>query len=185
MIIRKSTIDDAEKFLEYLETFWKDGCDTVVGRMISLPDLEHERNWLSKMTGEDAVVYVAETEGKIIGMIQANVPGAAEFRHTCEIGMSVLLQYRNRGIGKKLIQQALEWAHEKRLCIIELEVFSNNRPAISLYSNTGFVEDGRRLNAVRLKDGTYCDLVHMSKFTEFAGEVFKHPVLPADSQPEN
>jgi RimJ/RimL family protein N-acetyltransferase len=47
---------------------------------------------------------------------------------------------------------------------VELNVFSINENAIRLYENFGFAEDGRRLNAVKMRHGDYCDLVHMYKF---------------------
>jgi RimJ/RimL family protein N-acetyltransferase len=165
MNVRQAIADDAEKILDFLGTFWADGCDTVIHRS-SLPNLQQEMDWLSKRTGEDAIVFVAELNGKIVGIIEATIPNAAEFRHTCEFGMSVLLPFRKQGIGKKLIQRLLDWAEERCLFIIDLNVFSNNRSAIALYSSMGFVEDGRRENAVGLKDGTFCDLVHMSKYTK-------------------
>ena len=38
----------------------------------------------------------------------------------------------------------------------------------ALYSSMGFVEDGRRENAVKLRDGRYRDLVHMYRYTTVA-----------------
>jgi len=167
MNIRQAIADDAENLLDFLKAFWADGCDTVITRS-SLPNLQQEREWLSKRIGEDAVVFVAERDGKIVGIIEATVPNQAEFRHTCELGISVLLAFRKQGIGKKLIQRVLDWAEENCLGIIDLHVFSNNKSAIALYSSMGFVEDGRREGAVKLNDGTFCDLVHMSKHTKSA-----------------
>jgi L-amino acid N-acyltransferase YncA len=100
MNIRQAIANDAERLLDFLVAFRADGCNTVINRS-SLPNLQQERDWLSKRTGEDAVVFVAERNGKIVGIIEATVPNAAEFRHTCEFGISVLLAFRKQGIGKK------------------------------------------------------------------------------------
>ena len=102
MKIRQATVEDAAQLIEYLATFRADGCDTVSHRS-SIPTLRQEREWLTKRNGEDAIVFVAEQDGRIAGMIDAAVPQAAEYRHTCEFGMSVLLQFRKHGIGGRLI----------------------------------------------------------------------------------
>ena len=169
MIIRQATVDDAESLLDYLAAFWADGCDTVTYKS-SLPNLEQEREWLSKRNGENGIVFVAEQDGRIAGMIDATVPIAEEFRHTCEFGMSVLLQFRKQHIGRRLVQYLLDWAEEGGLWKVELNVFSTNVSAIALYSALGFTEDGRRKNAVKLRDSTFCDLVHMAKYTETANK---------------
>ncbi|MDP6545076.1 MAG: GNAT family N-acetyltransferase [Phycisphaerae bacterium] len=177
MHIRQATIDDAEEFLDYLAVFWADGCDTVNYKS-SFPNLEQEREWLSRRDGEDAIVFVAEQDSRIMGMIDAAVPKAAEHRHTCEFGMSVLLQFRKQGIGRKLLQHFLDWAEDRSLWKVELDVFSNNSPAIALYSDLGFSEDGRREKAVKLRNGVFCDLVHMSKYTETANKALQR-ISPA------
>ncbi len=167
MIIRQATARDAENLLSYLSAFWTDGCDTVLQRS-SLPNVEEERKWLSERDGKTGIVFVAEQNKRIVGAIDASIPSADEFRHTCEFGMSVLQEFRKQGIGKRLLQRLLEWAEESGLWKIELNVFSTNSSAIMLYSSLGFTEDGRRENAVKLKDSTFCDLVHMARYTETA-----------------
>jgi hypothetical protein len=98
MNIRQAIASDAERLLDFLAAFWADGCDTVINRP-SLPNLQQEMDWLSKRTGKDAVVFIAEQNGKIVGIIEATVPNVAEFRHICEFGISVLLTFRKQGLG--------------------------------------------------------------------------------------
>jgi RimJ/RimL family protein N-acetyltransferase len=162
MNIRQATTNDAASILQYLAAFWAAGCNTVIYRS-SLPNLQDEINWLAQRDGEYGVVFVAEQDGKIIGLIDTIIPEIDEFKHTCEFGMSVLAAYRNKGIGRRLIQHLLNWANIKHISNVELNVFSNNHAAIALYASLGFVEDGRRKNAVRLQDGTFCDLIHMTR----------------------
>lgn len=162
MNIRKATTKDAASILQFLAAFWADGCNTVIYRS-TLPSLQDEVNWLAQRDGEYGVVFIAEQDGKIIGLIDTIIPKIDEFKHTCEFGMSVLAAYRNKGIGRSLIQHLLNWANTRHISNVELNVFSNNHAAIALYASLGFVEDGRRKNAVRLQDGTFCDLIHMTR----------------------
>jgi len=164
MNIRQATTNDAAPILQYLAAFWADGCNTAIYRS-SLPSLQDEINWLAQRDGECGVVFIAEQDDKIIGLIDTIIPKIDEFKHTCEFGMSVLAAYRNKGIGRSLIQHLLNWANIKHISNVELNVFSNNHTAIALYASLGFVEDGRRKNAVKLQNGTFCDLIHMTKYT--------------------
>jgi len=163
MKIRQATTNDVASILQYLATFWDDGCNTVIYRS-SLPSLQDEINWLAQRNGEYGVVYIAEQDDKIIGLIDTIIPNIDEFKHTCEFGMSVHATYRNKGIGRGLIQHLLDWAIIRHISNFELNVFSNNHAAIALYASLGFVEDGCRKNAVRLQDVTFCDLIHMTRY---------------------
>jgi ribosomal protein S18 acetylase RimI-like enzyme len=74
--------------------------------------------------------------------------------------MSVLSDYRQRGVGKKLIQAALIFA-QKFLVRVELTVAVTNQPAINLYLQSGFKKEGvLRKNCVA-SDG-YVDEIIMS-----------------------
>ena len=154
---------DIEKLFDYLKAFWTDDCDTVV-HWSPLPDLRQDSERMAKKKEDDGIVFVAEYETKIVGTIEAGVSKADELRHTCGFGMAVLPECRRRGIGRGLLQHLLTWAEERCLLIVELDVFSINIPAIRLYSNLGFTEDGRIKNGVKLRSGTFCDLIHMSKY---------------------
>lgn len=48
--------------------------------------------------------------------------------------------YRNKGLGKTLINNFKIWAYENNVKIIELKVCNNNTSAIKLYKSEGFTE---------------------------------------------
>lgn len=58
--------------------------------------------------------------------------------------VAVLEQYRGRGIGGRLIAQAIDTARAAGLKLLTLEVRRSNAPAIALYKKYGFVELGFR-----------------------------------------
>jgi ribosomal protein S18 acetylase RimI-like enzyme len=78
--------------------------------------------------------------------------------------MGVHKDFRRRGIGTRLIDEAISRAKEKGLERIELGVFASNAPAIKLYEKMGFVVEGVKKKARKL-DGVYDDLVNMALFT--------------------
>lgn len=54
----------------------------------------------------------------------------------------VLPQHRRCGIGKALCEEAIRYARESRKCVVGLHVFTENEPAIKLYSQLGFQNNG-------------------------------------------
>ena len=69
---------------------------------------------------------------------------------------------RGKGVGKELLSSLFAWAHRNRIRRIELEVFSNNKSALRLYERAGFVQEGRKIQAVEL-GGEFLDVVLMAK----------------------
>jgi len=101
----------------------------------------------------DAAVFVAELEGEIAGrMSLARDPHPAS-THVADLGLMVDIRFRRRGIGRALLEAAVEWAREHRVAKLELHVFPWNEPAIGLYESFGFEREGYRKAHYRREDG--------------------------------
>ncbi|MBO4473747.1 MAG: ribosomal protein S18-alanine N-acetyltransferase [Clostridiales bacterium] len=60
--------------------------------------------------------------------------------------IAVKRKYRRQGLGRYLLDRIVEWAKEKEITKIHLEVRSENEAAVHLYRTYGFEEVGRRKN---------------------------------------
>lgn len=78
--------------------------------------------------------FVAEDDGKIIGVILAGHDGRRGFIYH----LAVLPEYRNRGIGKKLAQLALDALKEKGISKAALLVFAKNEIGNAFWEKMGF-----------------------------------------------
>ena len=87
-----------------------------------------------------------------------------KMRHRASLGISIKKKAWGLGLGKLLMEKALEQAKENGFEQVELGVFEDNPRARHLYEKLGFQEQGRTLRAFRLKDGTYRDEIQMVKF---------------------
>lgn len=96
------------------------------------------------MNDKDHYLLVAENQNQIIGFINFCT------RRTClHKAPSALIDelvvsknYRNKGIGKKLLLAAVEKCKELRCCEIEVSTEKTNTQARKFYSQCGFEEIG-------------------------------------------
>jgi streptothricin acetyltransferase len=51
-------------------------------------------------------------------------------------------EYRGMGIGRRLLERGIQWAHENDFPGVMLETQDDNVPACTLYQSTGFVLSG-------------------------------------------
>ncbi len=100
---------------------------------------EHLERW-----GE--AFYVAEIDGKVVGYVMSRVEFGAPYvvegsivKKGHIVSIAVLEGYRRRGIGRKLMENALRSLREIYECKeAYLEVRVSNLPAIRLYEKLGF-----------------------------------------------
>lgn len=131
----------------------------------------HEREplpvewWASRLSdGPDPAELVL---GAFVGERLAGVAGLRFQRrdrttHKAYLfGMSVLPEFRSRGIARALIEAVLDQARSKPgIKIVQLGVIQSNTAALGLYESCGFVAYGTEPFAVRMGDG-FASVVHM------------------------
>lgn len=109
-----------------------------------------------------AQFFVVENEN-VIGWCDIISNNHEGYVHVGNLGIGILMQYRKKGIGSKLLEKTLAYAKdENHIEKVELEVFETNEAAISLYKKFGFIEEGRKTKARKLA-GKYEDILLMAK----------------------
>ncbi|ARM74710.1 hypothetical protein B6F84_00845 [Acidianus manzaensis] len=96
---------------------------------------------------EKRIVIVAEINKKAIGIADLAI-GSYRSSHTANLAISIRREYRNIGVGKKLI----ELGKQKGVKVIYLEVMKNNKHAIHLYEKIGFRNTGIFPKKYKYKD---------------------------------
>jgi RimJ/RimL family protein N-acetyltransferase len=91
-----------------------------------------------------AAVFVAETDGTIIGRLSiARDPHPAS-DHVADVGLMVDRGHRRLGAGTALMVEAERWARQVGVRKLELHVFPYNEAAIALYEGLGYEREGFR-----------------------------------------
>jgi diaminopimelate decarboxylase len=106
---------------------------------------------------------VAVHDGRVIGSLGIRREGFPVYRHIASLGMSVVKEWRGRGIGTALLTEALRWARSVGVEKVSLTVYPHNTRAIALYRAFGFVDEGR-LSGQSKKSYGYEDEVIMSRW---------------------
>jgi RimJ/RimL family protein N-acetyltransferase len=127
------------------------------------PTIEEEIEWISKFIYQDnSLLIIAVYEGQLIGNIDLSGRQREIMQHTGEIGMGMLKEWRNAGLGTALLIALIDWAKEnpilEKLC---LGVYVENKAGLALYTKLGFTEDGRQNNFFK-QNNRYYDNIIMS-----------------------
>ena len=110
----------------------------------------------------DAAVFVAEENGAIVGRLSIARDAHPASEHVADLGLMVAREFRRRGIGMALMEEAERWARGLGVRKLELHVFPHNEAAIALYKRLGYEEEGFRRRHYRRR-GELLDAILMAK----------------------
>lgn len=104
------------------------------------PDLEALRlDFTQLLALPGAILLVAEEEGAYLGYVVVQPRHQAKLRHTAELHMGVHSRARGRGIGRQLLEAALQAVRETAVIeLVYLMVRADNTAGIRLYARCGF-----------------------------------------------
>ena len=148
-MIRPARVDDAVAIAALDDATWS--FDVTPSPRSSVP---------SSIDG----MLVAEEGGEIVGYVAVGRATRLESnRHVADIrGLAVAPDHQGRGLGRALVQAALDAARERGARKVTLRVLAPNTAARALYESCGFVVEGVRRDEFFL-DGRYVDDVLMAR----------------------
>jgi RimJ/RimL family protein N-acetyltransferase len=111
---------------------------------------------------DDAAVFVAETDGTIIGRLSIARDNHPASEHVADLGLMVARDSRRQGAGRALMEEAERWARRVGVRKLELHVFPHNEGAIALYEGLGYEREGFRRGHYRRQDD-FVDAILMAK----------------------
>jgi len=157
--IRRAEPDDCSAIYEMFRS------PKVYEGTLQLPYPSREQ-WRKRISMETDGRYnlVAVSGEHVIGMVSVHTfPERPRRRHVGKIGISVTDAWQGKGVGKALMQAAIDLADKwLNLTRLELEVYSDNDAAIRLYERFGFEREGV-LRQHAFRDGRFVDSIMMAR----------------------
>ena len=133
------------------------------------PSLEQWRRRLAE-PAEDTYNLVAVAGSLVVGQLGVHTfPNRPRRRHAAAVGMGVRDDWQGKGVGTALMRACVDmadkWLNVTRL---ELEVYTDNEPAVRLYERFGFEREGV-LRQYAFRDGSYVDAYLMARLRSQGG----------------
>lgn len=124
---------------------------------------ESTRSWYQSLAIQGDrldLAIIDASQGICVGEVVLNDLSEADL--SCNFRILIGAEGRNRGIGSDATRMILDYAFTSTpLHRVELEVYEFNPRAIRVYKSCGFIEEGRRREALRF-DGHFIDSILMS-----------------------
>ena len=119
--------------------------------------------WFREHSSEHYPFWVAESEGRVIAWLDFKrfLPRSA-YRGTVEISVYVDEEFRRRGVGQRLLEQAIARAPSLGITALVGLIFGHNEPSLKLFQSLGFERWGFFPGVAQL-DGVERDLVVMGQ----------------------
>lgn len=107
------------------------------------PPLESTRQFVRNNIRNNVPQFVALSDGKVIGWCDISPKSNRDTnKHVGVLGIGVIPAFRGQGVGRPLMETAIDKGFKNGLKRIELDVRENNVNAIALYKKLGFDIEG-------------------------------------------
>lgn len=161
----KNDVNRAKEFCNFINSIIKERDYITKDKKVTMKE---ESEWLKRKWKEiqkgNLVFVIAEHNNKLVGISGVRRKNGV-MKHIGEVGIFVIKEYREKGIGKQLIRVTLELAKKKLkgLKCFRLSVFETNKRAINLYKKFGFKKVAKIPKQFKRRN-KYIDEIIMLKF---------------------
>lgn len=166
--IRSPKEEEADVVLNYFKTVCSES-----EFLTSYPEevdenIEKEKEFLKGVNESNKSFWCSAYDGtKMVGNCSIREIGNRyKLNHRAGLGIAIRKEYCGVGLGRILMNKAIQKAKELGYTQVELGVYEDNNKAQALYKKLGFVETGVLPRAFRLKDGSYRDEINMVLFLD-------------------
>ena len=134
--IRYAVHDDLESLVSLLQVLFALEEDFT-------PDEERQARglrWFLDGCGKHRTILVAESDRRVVGMATIQIVISTAKGGPVGLVEDVVIdeQYRNRGVGRRLMVALTQWAMDRELSRLQLLADSKNRPALGFYGAMGW-----------------------------------------------
>ncbi|WP_332777939.1 GNAT family N-acetyltransferase [Polaromonas sp.] len=161
MQIRRLEVSDASTFRAFRLRGLREHADAFTSSFeeVSLQALADAEKRLAATSNEK--LWGAFVDGEMAGMVGLNRETRLKNRHKATlVGMYVAPEHTGQGLGRALVDTAVQDARASGIELLILTVTDSNRQALALYERAGFTSFGTEPDAIRV-DGISFGKTHM------------------------
>lgn len=164
-VLKSPCTEDAERLLRFI----RKSCGET-DFLLRYPEewnitVEQEEAWINRLrSSPDTLGITCYVGGEVAGNCDIRFEGGMKTFHRATIGIAILMDYWNLGIGSAMFEELVAAAQKRGTEIMELEFIEGNERARRLYEKFGFHVVSERPNVFKLKDGTYRSGIYMQKY---------------------
>jgi GNAT superfamily N-acetyltransferase len=140
--IRPARQQDITGIIGVIRTVAAGGNHIVAKRLAE--DLDRTDVLLRHNESETRTFFVATVDEDAVGWLHVAAPGLPEMRHTAELTVGVLDEYRGAGIGRALMRRGLNWAREQGYQKVYQGTPASNTGAIEFLKHNGWEQEAIR-----------------------------------------
>ncbi len=162
ILIRRATADDAAALVRLFSA------PRAMWGTLQVPYTSEEARRRRLVDApEGTYPLVAEVDGEVVGQLTLHSnPTRPRRAHAGALGMAVRDDWHGRGVGTALMAACLDLADNwLNLTRMELEVYTDNEPAIRLYTKFGFEIEGT-MRRYAYRDGEWVDAYFMARLRD-------------------
>jgi ribosomal protein S18 acetylase RimI-like enzyme len=150
-VIRPSQDTDAPGLAALIEAVAGEG--ELIAAVPGEPDTIEQSVRLVSIVLEGGLTLTLEVDGVPAGHVMVQRRAGRHYAHVGEIAILVSNAERGAGLGRSLMEMAIDWGRAVGLAKLTLRVFPDNQRAIGLYRSLGFEDEGLVRGEVRMPGG--------------------------------
>ena len=164
IVIRKVEINDASQIINLMKKLAIQTKFMLREAHEVNENIEDQENRIKDMLEDLKTLYiVAEVDCQIVGFLISSSRNLERIKHVGDFIIGIDEAFWEKGIGTRLMENLIDWAKEKQLKRLTLEVVESNSSAIKLYKKFGFEVEGLKVGDHYIGNEVYLNTVVMGK----------------------
>ncbi|MFD0697294.1 GNAT family N-acetyltransferase [Paenibacillus sp. GCM10027628] len=160
LTIREARLEDLPEIVRIYNS-------TVAGRMVTADtepvEVQSREKWFYEHSPDFRPLWVLESGNNICGWLSfQSFYGRPAYNATAEVSIYMDEAFRGRGIGRYLLQQAIDACPRLQIKTLLGFIFGHNEPSLKLFRSFGF-ENWAHLPGIAELDGIERDLIILGK----------------------
>ncbi|MFF3102433.1 GNAT family N-acetyltransferase [Viridibacillus arvi] len=163
--IKEATKNDAQQMINFYNVVGGETDFLSFGKNEFNRDVEEYKKFIDSTSLEqNSIILIATLKDEIIGIASINSSQKDRTKHVGTLGIVVSEQLVGQGLGRKLMEELINWATSNRVTKkISLVTREDNTFAIELYEKLGFEKEGL-LKKDNFINGVYYNTLVMGLF---------------------